>query len=55
MNTYNNLRTLIINKRKTNEELLGYMDVFLMNNRITSTQYEELVALMNGEDGTSTI
>lgn len=47
MNTYANCRTLIINKRKTREEMLVYMDVFLMNNRITPEQYQELIDLMN--------
>lgn len=47
MNTYNNLVTLIKNKKKTRAELLTMMDVFLMNDRITADQYQELVDLMN--------
>ena len=47
MNTYKNLRTLITLKRKTREEILAMMDVFLMNNRITEAQYAELIDLMD--------
>lgn len=47
MNTYKNLRTLIMLKRKSREEILGMMDVFLMNNRISEDQYNELIALMD--------
>ena len=29
------------------EEMIGKLDVFLLGNRITQAQYEELVALLN--------
>jgi ATP-dependent Clp protease adapter protein ClpS len=47
MNTYNNLVILIKAKKKTRAEFLAMMDVFLMNDRITTEQYQALVDLMN--------
>ena len=47
MNTYKNLRTLITLGRKSREEILTMMDIFLMNERITETQYNELIDLMD--------
>lgn len=46
MNTYLNLKKVIELARKEKEEILTMMDVFLMNNRITSEQYNELVILL---------
>lgn len=46
MNTYENLKKVIALGKKTDEELLMMMDVFLMNNRITSEQYNELTILL---------
>lgn len=46
MNTYENLKKIIALGKKEKEELLIMMDVFLMNNRITSEQYNELVTLL---------
>ncbi len=46
MNTYENLKKLIALGRKTEEEMLIMMDVFLMNNRITGEQYTELTELL---------
>ncbi len=46
MNTYENLKKIIALSKKTNEEILGMMDVFLMNNRITPEQHRELEALL---------
>lgn len=46
MNTYANLKKLIELGKKTDEEILAMMDVFLMNERITAEQYQELVKLM---------
>ena len=47
MNTYENIKKIVLIGKKTDEELLNICDVFLMNNRITSDQYNELVALIN--------
>ena len=47
MNTFENLKILIVNKKRTKEKMLEYMDLFLMNNRITSEQYEELIKLID--------
>lgn len=47
MNTFENLKKIITIGRKANEEILTMMDVFLMNNRITTTQYNELILLLN--------
>lgn len=46
MNTFENLKKIIALGQKSKEETLSIMDVFLMNNRITSDQYNELVTLM---------
>ena len=46
MNTYENLKKIISLGKKTNEEILAMMDIFLMNNRITEEQYNELTALI---------
>lgn len=43
MNTFENLKKLVALGKKSNEEILTMMDVFLMNNRITAEQYQELV------------
>lgn len=46
MNTYANLKKIIELGRKTDEEILSMMDVFLMNERITADQYNELTKLL---------
>lgn len=46
MNTYENLNKIIALGKKTREEILTMMDVFLMNNRIDVDQYKELVTLL---------
>ena len=46
MNTYENLKKIIALGRKTKEEVLAMMDVFLMNSRISADQYNELVTLL---------
>lgn len=46
MNTYENLKKIISLGKKANEEILGMMDVFLMNNRINADQYTELAELI---------
>lgn len=46
--TYNYCKIVINNGRYgTKEEMLIKLDVFLLNNRITQEQYNELVALLN--------
>lgn len=35
----------------SHEEMMNKLDVFLLGNRITQAQYEELVALLNEKDG----
>ena len=47
MNTYENIKKVINVGKKTSEELLSMCDIFLMNNRITSEQFTELVNLVN--------
>lgn len=46
MNTYKNLKKIIALGKKDKEDILMIMDVFLMNNRITFEQYNELVTLL---------
>lgn len=47
MNTYENMKKVIATGKKTSEELMNMCDVFLMNNRITSDQYNEMAALIS--------
>lgn len=46
MNTFENLKKIIAIGKKNNEEIMKMMDIFLMNNRITSNQYNELTTLL---------
>lgn len=46
--TYSFCKKVIENKTYTTiEEMQTKLDVFLLNNRISQTQYEELTALLN--------
>ncbi len=45
--TYTRLKKLIENGVYVKDEMLNKLDVFLMNNRITEEQYNELVNMMN--------
>lgn len=47
MDTFNNCKIVISNKRKTKTEMLTKMDTYLLNDRISSVQYNELVSLMD--------
>lgn len=44
--TYARLKKLITNGAYDKESMMSKLDVFLMANRITEEQYQELVALM---------
>lgn len=44
--TYARLKKLITNGAYDKEVMMNKLDVFLMANRITEAQYEELVGLM---------
>ena len=44
--TYARLKKLITNGAYVKENMMNKLDVFLMANRITEAQYEELVGLM---------
>lgn len=46
MNTYENLKKIIALGKKEKEEILLMIDVFLMNSKITSEQYNELITLL---------
>lgn len=46
MNTYENLKKIIAVGKKSKEEILGMMDIFRMNNRITNEQYQELIGIL---------
>lgn len=48
--TYTFLKKIISNGNYNKEDLLNKIDVFFMANRITQTQYEELVSLVNKEE-----
>ena len=45
--TYIFCKRLIQNGNYEKEDMLMKLDVFLLNNRITQEQYEELVDMMN--------
>lgn len=47
MNTYENMKKVIAMGKRGKDELLNMCDVFLSNSRITTEQYNELVALVN--------
>lgn len=49
MNTFNNLKTIATLKRKSSEEIMNLADIFLMNERITAEQYQELVKLLESK------
>ncbi|MDF2586630.1 MAG: hypothetical protein K0S41_471 [Anaerocolumna sp.] len=46
MNTFENLKKVITLGKKNKDDILTMMDVFLMNERITVDQYNELVTLL---------
>lgn len=45
--TYKNCKKLIENGRYEYDDMMNKLDVFLLGDRITQTQYEELVKMMN--------
>lgn len=47
--TYKVCKRLIQNGNYEKEDMLIKLDVFLLNDRITPEQYEELIALMDAE------
>lgn len=49
MNTYTMLKTKITQGTYDKADMLKKMDVYLMFNRITAEQYEELALLMGAE------
>ncbi len=44
--TYRNCKKLIELGRYEREDMLNKLDIFLLNDRITQAQYEELVGMM---------
>lgn len=48
MNTYNNCKEIILRKiYKSKEDIQSKLDVFLLNDRVTQAEYEELSHLLN--------
>lgn len=47
MRTYENCVIVIKAERKTREQMLTLMDLYVMNDRITKEQYNDLLALMD--------
>lgn len=45
--TYKNCKKLIEAGRYEHDDMMNKLDVFLLGDRITQTQYEELVKMMN--------
>lgn len=50
MKTYSNCTIVIKAKRKTRAEMLELMDLYVLNDRITIEQYNDLVSLMDEVD-----
>lgn len=48
--TYRNCKKLIENNRYEKEDMMNKLDVFLLGDRISQSEYEELVALMNEKE-----
>lgn len=46
MNTYVNCKTIIERGNYNSESMLKKLDVFLLNDRITEDQYNELAGIM---------
>lgn len=46
---YTLLKRVITNGSYDKQELLNKMDTYLLYNRITQAQYDELVAMMNSQ------
>ena len=49
MTTYKMCKTLIEKGRYENSDMMMKLDVFLLGDRITKEQYDELVSMMNEE------
>lgn len=45
--TYMNCKKLIEMGRYEKEDMLNKLDIFLLNNRLTQSEYEELVGMIN--------
>lgn len=45
--TYRNYKRLIEIGRYEKEDMLNKLDIFLLNDRVTQAEYEELIALLN--------
>ncbi len=48
--TYTRLKTLITRGQYNKEDMLNQMDVFLLADRMTNEQYNELISLMNSDN-----
>lgn len=48
--TYRNCKKLISNGKYEKEDMLNKLDVFLLGNRISQSEYEELVKMMNEKE-----
>ena len=44
--TYERLKKIIQNGKYNRDAIMNQLDVFLMNNRITTEQYQELVGML---------
>lgn len=48
--TYRNCKKLILAGRYEKEDMINKLDVFLLGNRITQSEYEELVFMINEKE-----
>ena len=49
--TYGLCKKIIAKGNYDKDELLNKMDIFLLNNRITQEQYNELAGMINSQEG----
>lgn len=47
MNTYEMCKTLIEKGRYEKEDMTQKLDIFLLGDRVTKEEYQELIAMMN--------
>lgn len=48
--TYERLKKIIQNGKYNKDAIMNQLDVFLMNNRITTDNYNELVEMINANE-----
>lgn len=47
---YKNLVSMVTRGTYDRESLMGKLDIYLLNNRLTEVQYQEIISLMGEKD-----